>query len=181
MWFTETPWPPMVIFAVTAIFCGWMWWERRQSWWVVGAIGCVALTVGTWIFERSILTPGEQIEGHLHAMAEAFREGDRDELLSYISLRADRVRDYVDVGLFTVTEVEHLRITDTDVSLLAAGSRAKLHFRANGSFSIRGYGDAGHRATRWEMTWQQEGGLWKVIEIQRLDTITGAPIGLLHR
>jgi hypothetical protein len=34
-------------------------------------------------------------------------------------------------------------------------------------------GDVGHRASRWDLTWQKQGGDWRIIEIQRLDPISG--------
>jgi len=181
MWFTETPWPPMVLFAVMAIGCVWMWWERRRSWWLVGMAGCVALAIGTLVFERAIVTPGEQIEQHLLELSQAFQDHDEQTMLSFVSPRADKLRSQIRLGLAMVERVEQLRITDTSVTLLAEGSRAKLHFRANGSFELAGgFGNLGHKPTRWMMTWQQEGGVWKAIDVQRLDPITGDPVGLLE-
>jgi hypothetical protein len=180
MWFTETPWPPMVLFVVAAIGCAWMWGERRRSWWLVGMTGCVALAIGVLVFERSITTPAEQIQQHLMELASAFQDQDEAAMLSFVSPRAEKLRNQIRLGLATVSRVGHLRITDTNVTLLAEGSRAKLHFRANGTFELAGgFGDVGHRPTRWVMTWQQEGGIWKAIDVQRLNTITGEPIGML--
>jgi hypothetical protein len=181
MWFTETPWPPMLIFLVAAMSCGWMWAERRQRVWLVGAIACVALTAGVWAFERSVVTPREQIEQSILDLAQAFQERRQDDLLAYISPRADEVRAMALYGLALVSEVKHLRVTATDVTMLAAGSRARADFRVNGNVSIRGYGKLGHRPTRWDMTWQQEGGEWRIIDVQRIDPITGKPMDLDER
>jgi hypothetical protein len=179
MWFTENPWPPIVILVVAAIGCVWMWQDRRNSWWLTGAIACIALSGGVLVFERSTLTPREQIEQHILDMARAFQDRDEQKVLDFVSVQAGEVRSQVRLGFATVEEVENLRITDTSVTMLAPGSRAKLHFRANGTIRLRVFGDIGHHPTRWLMTWQQEGGQWKAIDIQRLNPITGEPIGLL--
>lgn len=179
MWLTENPWPPVVLLAVAAVGCLWMFQDRRQSWWMVGAIACIALAGGVLVFERSIVTPREQIEQHILEMARAVEDRNEQQVLDFISMRAQELRNQVRLGLLTVQKVENLRVTDTSVTMLAAGSRARLHFRANGSFTVRGFGDVGHQPTRWHLTWQQEGGLWKVIDIQRLNPITGEPMGLL--
>ena len=83
------------------------------------------------------------------------------------------------LGFATVTRVENLRISDMDVTLLADGSRAKSRFRANGTVEVTGFGNVGHKPSQWMLTWQQEGGLWKVVDVERLDTITGEPLNRL--
>jgi hypothetical protein len=145
----------------------------------VAAIASIALAGGVLVFERSIVTPREQIEQHIRDMAQAFQDREEEQVLDYVSLQAASLRNQVRVGFALVENVENLRITDTSVRMLAADSRARLHFRANGTFTVRGYGNLGHKPTRWQMTWQQEGGLWKIIDVQRLNVMTGEPIGLL--
>jgi hypothetical protein len=145
----------------------------------VGSIISIVLAGGVLVFERSIVTPREQIQQHILDMAQAFQDRREEQVLDYVSLQAEHLRNQVRLGFATVEEVENLRITDTSVTMLAADSRARLHFRANGTFRVRGYGDIGHKPTRWQMTWQQEGGLWKIIDVQRLNVMTGEPIGLL--
>lgn len=137
------------------------------------------MAAGVLVFERARVTPAERIQQHLLDMAQAFEDREQEQVLDYLSLQAEHLRNQVRLGFALVEKVENLRITDTSVTMLAAGSRARLHFRANGTITARGYGDIGHRPTRWQMTWQQEGGQWKVIDIQRLNPMTGEPIGLL--
>jgi hypothetical protein len=146
--------------------------------WLVAAIACIALTAATWVFERSVVTPREQLEQHLHDIVRAVEEMDQQEVLSYFSVRAEQ-RVFVQIGMGLLLEVGPIRLTDLDVILLAAGSRARTHFRANGRMRVKGAGDVGHQPTRWHFTWQQEGGQWKIIDVERLDPITGHPVQLL--
>ncbi len=106
-------------------------------------------------------------------MAAAFGQRDENGVLKHISPRQDELTQLVKWALATVTGVNNLRITDVSVEMLSQGSRARCHFRANGRFEVIGFGDIGHQATRWELTWQREGGAWKVIRIRRLNPITG--------
>jgi hypothetical protein len=145
----------------------------------VGAIVSIALAGGVLVFERSIVTHREQIQQHILDMAQAFQDGEEEQVLEFVSVQSEYLRNQVRLGFVLVEKVENLRITDTSVTMLAADSRARLHFRANGTFTVGGYGNVGHRPTRWQMTWQQEGGLWKIIDVQRLDVMTGKPIGML--
>ena len=178
MWFTETPWPPMLIFLVAAMACGWMWTQRRRRTWLVGAAVCAASIPAVWAFEKSVVTPREQIEQHILDLADAFKDRRKEDMLDRISPRAVDVRAMVAIGLATVSDVQSLKVTAVDIELLAAGSRARSDFRVNGALSVHGYGDVGYRATRWDLTWQQEAGEWKIIQVQRIDPITGAPMGL---
>lgn len=145
----------------------------------MGVIVSIVLAGGALVFERATVTPREQIQQHILDMAQAFEDREEEQVLDYVSVQAEHLRNQVRLGFATVEKVENLRITDTSVTMLAANSRARLHFRANGTFTVRGYGDIGHKPTRWQMTWQQEGGLWKIIDVQRLNPMTGEPIGLL--
>ncbi len=134
---------------------------------------CGAAIAGTYIAERLIISDRERIEATVFDMAAAFDHRDENGVLSRISPRQDELRQLVKWGFATVTDVDNLRITDVSAEMLSQGSRARCHFRANGRFEVIGFGDIGHQATRWELTWQREGGEWKIIRIRRLDPITG--------
>ncbi len=134
---------------------------------------CAAAIAGTYVAEQFIISDRERIEASVFDMAAAFEQRDENGVLSNISQRQDELKQLVKWGFATVTDVDGLRITDVSVELFSQGSRARSHFRANGRFHVVGFGDIGHQATRWELTWRREGGEWKIIAIRRLDPITG--------
>jgi hypothetical protein len=109
-------------------------------------------------------------------MAAAFEARDAQGLLSHISAREASLQALVSGAFKLITHVEGLHITDVSVDVLAAGSRARSHLRANGRFTAAGYGDIGHQPTRWELTWQKEAGDWKLIKVTRLNPISGEAI-----
>jgi hypothetical protein len=52
------------------------------------------------------------------------------------------------------------------VQMSSAESRATTTFRASATVNYDGHEQ--HGATRWELTWQREGGDWKITRIRRL-------------
>ncbi len=79
-----------------------------------------------------------------------------------------------------------VHVTDVQVKLLAEGTRASSHFRVNGTMSLKGHGDVGHRPLRFRALWQQEPGpegktVWRMLEIEDLDPITGNTLNRFNR
>lgn len=171
MWFTETAIPPIAICSVIAVVLFIQWYLRRQSKYLVGLAITLAIMVGSYLIEISVVTPRERVEADLYGLANAFQNKQADATMDYISPRALPLRTLVLLALNTVTIDGELRITDVETEMLADNSLAKTHFRANGAATYRGI--SGRAPTRWELTWQQIGGEWKVTEARRLNPITG--------
>lgn len=106
-------------------------------------------------------------------MADAFVRRDEDAVLRHIAPREKELQELVKWGLATVTDVDNLHITDVSTDLSAGETRARSHFRANGRFHVTMYGDVGHKATRWEFTWERQPDGWRIIDIRRLNVMTG--------
>jgi len=176
MWFTETPWPPIIILSVLAITSASYWLQRGRLRFLVATLFFAAGIVGTYVAERLIITDGERIEAAVFDMADAFDRRDEAGVLRYISPREQKLKELVEWGFTTVTDVDNLNITDVSVDLTSAGQRARSHLRANGRFHVAAYGDVGHKATRWELTWQREGADWRIIDLRRLNVMTGEEI-----
>ncbi|QDT47868.1 hypothetical protein Pan258_19070 [Symmachiella dynata] len=175
MWFTDNPWPPIVLFACLAVVFFAIWTSKRRNILLVAAAAMLVLGGATYVLEKSIVTDEELVERELLQMTDAFHQHDIDGTLEFISVQAEPIRGYVRQAGDLLTEIHTLRITDVDVELLAEGSRAKTHFRANGEATAIAVGR--HRfSTRWELTWQREGETWKVIDVERLDPISGETI-----
>lgn len=171
MWFTETAIPPIAICSVIATVLFIQWYLRRQSKYLVGMAIALVMLGGSYLIEISIVTPRERVEADLYALADAFQYKDVDTTMGYISKGAAPLRTLVMLALNTVTIDGDLRITDVETEMLADDSIAKTHFRANGAATFKGI--SGRAPTRWELTWQQIGGEWKVTEARRLNPITG--------
>ncbi len=178
MWFSDNPWPPMTIFALAAVvFFAMGLSQSRKSYLVIAFLLSVAC-VGTFFVEQWIITDEELVEAQVYELTDAFYQLDIDGALELFSQGAKNERALVQqMGSF-IEQFNSLRITDTDVELLANDSRAKTHFRANGELTAHAGGK--HRfSSRWELIWQKEGGEWKVIKVQRLHPITGEHISSL--
>jgi hypothetical protein len=171
MWFTETAIPPIAICSVIAVILFIQWYLKRQSKYLVGMALALVMMVGSYLIEMSIITPRERVEADLYGLANAFQNKQVDATMEYISPRAIPLRTLVMLALNTVTIDGELRITDVQTEMLADNSLAKTHFRANGAATYKGI--SGRSPTRWELTWQKMGDVWKVTEARRLNPITG--------
>lgn len=178
MWFTDNPWPPIILFACLAVVFFAIWTSQRRKSILVAAVAMLVLGGGTFLLEKWIVTDEEVVEAQMFGLINAFRDHDIPGTLDYFSVQAEPFRGYVQQAGELVGEFHKLRITDVDVELLADKSRAKTHFRANGDATFKLVG-RNRFSTRWEVTWQQEAGRWKVIDVQRLDPIKGQPISPL--
>jgi len=181
MWFTENPWPVVVIcLIVTAIFAARAIQTGLGRNWLLVGLG-VLLAVGTYLAEQSIVTPAEEVELRVHEAIDHCIEGDVNSVLGMISEGQPGMRVLAMAGLSMADIHDDMRITDLNVRMTAQNSRAISHFRANGTISAGGVSMTGHATTRWEVTWQQENGEWKIVDITRLHPINGEPMEVLRR
>jgi ketosteroid isomerase-like protein len=166
-WFTENPWPPIFILGLVVCVLVAVWSSQKRGIWLVGVLAAVALAVGIFFIERSIVTERERIEQKVLELTDAFQKRDHDRTLSFISAQEPELRQMAESALETFTLENDLDVKDFDVRLFGEGTGAVSRFRANGTGS--GFGYSGHFASRWDVTWQKEGGDWKIIAVQRLN------------
>ncbi|HLQ46903.1 MAG TPA: hypothetical protein VK137_19310, partial [Planctomycetaceae bacterium] len=106
MWFTETPWPPIIILCVIGVllFLGWL--SQRRTGYLAGVALCVALSGFVWVLERQIVTEREQVEQRLLDFAATFQReslqrgpvnlllgGPEPQTFAFISASAKEVKD----------------------------------------------------------------------------------------
>lgn len=174
MWFTETPWPPIVACTIAAaIFLG-LWMTQGRGVHLAAVLGILAVAGGIYFVEKSVVTETERVEAAVLELADAVERDNVDDALGKISANATAERALVTTGLRLIDVDGNLRISDMQVNLLGENSRAQTHFRANGN--IRYEGQSQHTPTRWLLTWQREAGDWKVIRIERLSPTGGSPL-----
>lgn len=162
-----------------AIVCVLQWYSSRKSTpLILGAL--LLLAAGACLlWDEFVETPAEKVTKYVYDLAHAFQKEDADKTLSYISPRC-RSRVSIGMAVGKVKVKDDLRISDVHVRFREANSVAITHFRANASVSAQmaGFtGDFGYQPSRWELEWQKEAGDWKVIEVKRLNPITGKEVG----
>lgn len=176
MWFTETAWPPIVILAIGAAVLLSLWSSSRRILHLLGAVSLLICCGVVYVVEQQIVTERERVEEAIYGVADAFEAADTGATLDFFSPRALVLRlkvEYV-MSVLEVRVQDELRITDISIEMFNEDTRARSHFRANGRIFVgQGGGDVGHYPTRWNVTWQKEGGEWKIIAVERLDPITG--------
>jgi hypothetical protein len=175
MWFTEDPWPPVLILAVLALVFGLAWHANQRPRHLLLAIGCAGLGLVVLIVEEMIVTEAEEVEAQVYALAEAVTREDYEKVLDFLSAEAGPLRAEVGSVIQDVEVEDNLRITDLRVSHKSGSDTAESHFRANGSVTWR-KSFTSNVTTRWNLTWRKAEGAWKIIQIERLDPIKGEVI-----
>ncbi len=189
MWFTETPWPPIVGLVVIGVllFLGWL--SQRKNIFLAGVLLCLALCGIVFVIERQIVTERERVEQTLRDFAVTFQKdslkqglvnmlipGPEPESLTYISASATSTRGLAVAALNFVDLPEPVRVSDVRTTMSNNDSRAVTQFRASATVKVSGYSEAVHQPTRWELTWQREKGDWKILRATRLNFMTGEPL-----
>ena len=187
MWFTETPWPPILILCVFGVllFLGWV--SQRKTGYLAGVALCLALCGLVFVVEQQIVTETERVEQRLLDFTAAFQRdsmqrgllnaviGGGPELESLKFLQGDEVRRLATHALDLVDIQDDVRISDIRTKMSNKDSRAITQFRASASVSVSGYG-ASRQPSRWELTWGKEDGEWKVLRATRLNFMSGQPM-----
>ena len=187
MWFTETPWPPILIFCVFGVllFLGWV--SQRKTGYLAGVALCLALCGLVFVVEQQIVTETERVEQRLLDFTAAFQRdslqrgllnaviGGGPELESLKFLQGDEVRRLATHALDLVDIQDDVRISDIRTKMSNKDSRAITQFRASASVTVSGYG-AVRQPSRWELTWGKEDGEWKVLRATRLNFMSGQPM-----
>lgn len=177
MWFTENPWPPVLICVVLSVAALATWVSRRQTQWL--ALGSLALLLaaGIWWLERRIVTDREQVEQLVVTLVDEFQRKDREAVLSHFSPQAPEWSLLVGKALDLV-EIKDVKVRDLSVRMTSNNAQAVSHFRANGTVIFAGNA-SGYQPSRWELTWRRERGEWKIIDVVRLNPLRDEPLGVL--
>ena len=187
MWFTETPWPPILILSVIGVllFLGWV--SQRKTGYLAGVALCVALCGFVIVLEQQIVTETERVEQRLLDFTAAFQRdslqrglinamlGGGPELESLKFIQGDEVRRLATQAIDLVDIQDDVRISDIRTRMTNKDSRAITQFRASASVMVGGY-NAVRQPSRWELTWGKEDGEWKVLRATRLNFLSGQPL-----
>jgi hypothetical protein len=182
MWFTEDAWSPIVVLAVATIisFIAWYSTQRPRYLAVVGILIFAALM--SYFVEQVIVTDSEKVEAELTdlidtfiAESQAISKLDQAQVIQcerFFSEQNTIDKARVRAALVVVRVENDTRITDVQIRLTNENTRATTHFRANGTVATSTAG-GGHFASRWKMTWQKEGGEWKITRTRMLNPMSG--------
>jgi hypothetical protein len=183
MWFTDTPWPPILICVVIGVILFLVWSSNKSGMLLLGAAGMIVVAGMIFVVEQLIITEAERVEANVYALAAAVEADDVERTLSFFSKRAGSGRSKIAIAMSLYDISDDMRITDLQVEITAANSIGISRFRANGTVTGKGSGIGGHGATRWRLTWNREGeeDEWKITEVQRLHHIRDELIELLDR
>jgi hypothetical protein len=179
MWFTEDPWPPMLLCGIGILIGVGMWANSRRVLHLGIAIFALFCAGVIFAVEQAIITPAEQIEQQVVQLCDQFRRKD-PQTLDHFSATAPELKTLAQQGMEMVTVGNDLSITDFQTKITNQGSRADCHFRANATISLNTFGNAGRQPARIVLTWAKEGTDWKIIGVKRLNPVNGQEMGVLN-
>jgi hypothetical protein len=180
-WFTENPWPPIFILGIAASIMLVVWTSQKRALWLAGALTAVIAAIAVFVVERSIVTEGERVEKKVLELVAAFVRADREAVLSHFSVQAPELREMALRGMELVEFPSGIDVRDMRVRMTNENSRAVARFRANGVVSVRALSARQSMASLWDVTWQKEGGEWKIIEVVRLHPIKEEKMPILDQ
>lgn len=168
MWFTENPWPPMLLCGAGALVALGFWASSKRAIPLLVSCACLIGAGIVYLIEQAILTPAEQVESQLIELVEQFRRKD-PAALGHFSRRAEDLRHLCQRAMDIVEVEDDLQLSDIHTRLTNENSRAVTHFRAKGTVSIPSLMVARtYQPLRFELTWIREGETWRIFAIRRL-------------
>jgi len=174
-WFTENPWPLLLILAGTAVVALISGAPKGRS----VAVVCLLATAGLYVLETAVVTPGEEVEAQLQTMLDAYRDRDPDAINLCIADESPKLRETAVQGLEMVTLTKDFHIRDLEVTVRDDGQTADAQLRANGTLKLNHSDMVSRVSTRWQTVWKHIGTEWKLVEVRRLDPVNGQEMGIL--
>lgn len=177
----ENPWPAVILALVFAI----LFLLRGSStglmkhWLIAGFFLLIAGSV--YLYELSVITPAEEVELQVQQLLQNCIDNNREQVVEAISNGQLGLKAMAMAGLSLADIHDDFHLSDLSVAMAGENSRAVSHFRGNGTVSVSSLSQSSHVATRWELTWQKENDAWRIINIRRLDPITGEEMQVLKR
>jgi len=180
MWFTEDAWPPIILFIMIGLALAFVAHSQQKPRLYVAAIFMGILCGMTFFIEQSVVTEREKIEASIYDLARAFQENDQAGTLNHFSPQNIDLQNLVNRALELVDIEDDYRITDLDIETSADNTLARSHFRVNVTASVLGIASDVRQPTRWNLEWRKEDDKWRIVEVHRLDPISGAEMGALQ-
>ena len=181
MWFAEDAFSPAVLLAAAAIGIfaasrSEALASKRSTLHYIALVLAIAI-LALFPIERWLVTSRERVKDRLHAVADAARNNDVDRLLTFIASNSEDVQKTAHEGMDRVRIGDDLTVSDVDVQMHDQDTRAVTRFLAKATVHVDSMGSARH-PTRWELTWRESSGEWKIVEVKRLSFINGEEIGI---
>ncbi len=180
MWFTEDPWPPVLLCGLVALIGLGLWASSKRAIHLGLVALCALATIGFVLLEQSIVTENEQFEQQVRTLCDQFRRKDV-ALLDQFSAQNPELKAMAGTALAMVTVEDDLSVTDFQTRVTNQGSRATCHFRVNATISLTMLGKVGRQPARFLLVFAREGDAWKIIEVKRLNPVNGKEMGVLDQ
>src|SRR4051812_22021397 len=116
VWFTENPWPPMLVAGLAALVCFGLWNTERRNLYFFMMLAFLGMTGGIYAVERAIVTEGERLQYSVVEMCDHFRRKD-PETLDYFSDSAPEWKSVCRTAMNMVDVKDDLRLTAFETTI----------------------------------------------------------------
>lgn len=157
-----------------------LWSSNRRGLHLVLAAVFALLAGGIYFAERAIVTEGERLQQRVAQLCEDFRKKN-PRTGDYVSNTRPDLKLAIETAMAMVTIQSDFRLSDFQTKLTNENSRGTVHFRANATIGVQGFGDVGYQPFRVILTFQRENGEWKIIDVERLNPLNGKKMGTLDQ
>ncbi len=178
MWFVEDALTPAALLGAAGVFVVLSGWSAGRGGITAMGFGLLLLGLSAFGIDTLVVTERERLEMRLNDLCDDFRHK-RERTLDYFG--TDTLKVMATAAMKLVTIEDPPRITDVQTTFTNQGSRAQMHFRANATISVEGYGNVGYQPSRFRLTWAREPAGWKIIGVTRLHPIQDKELGVLDR
>lgn len=164
-WMLEDPWPALVVGGIATAVLVVAALRTGRGLLLAGAAAALAITGLCWLAERLVVTPREEVEGTIYAMAAALEANSADGLAPHISSTRPQLISAVRAELrrFTVREARVASSLDIVVRDEQPPATARATFF--GLVRLKdGRGELVHEtfADRVSVDFRQEEGRWRM-------------------
>ncbi|MFO1019522.1 MAG: hypothetical protein U0903_02300 [Planctomycetales bacterium] len=180
MWWQENPWPVACVGFGLALVFAIVWTRSMRRGWLLAVAGALLIACGAFALDEMTVTGREKMEQEVRELCFAFQRNELVQAQSYISDQAPEWKGRMKEAMDLVQVDTDLTVRDINAEFIGEGT-AKTKFRANATVKIRRGESLGRQPSMWELTWQKEKEVWKIIKVVRLDPINGKrELGLLE-
>lgn len=174
MWLIENPWPVVAICVVAALGTVFQWSRNKQGKYLLAAFGCLLLTGMTFLIDEAVVTEPERIALHVRELCFSFQREKTEEARAFFSNSAPELRQLVEQASRMVRVGKDLIVSDIEVKTVGTPPHYTSRFRAKGTVFLKSGASEenyGFQHSQWELLWKQEGGVWRIVKLTRLNPL----------
>lgn len=163
-WFTEDPLPLLYLGLIVLAMLLVVFFRTGRAVALLAMLVMATFVGGAFLIDSLVVTEKERVENVIFATAQAIKDGDTEQALSYISPENKALRSNVSrvIKSFIITEVKVTDGPETVINMLTAVPTARSVFVARGKGGVEGF--QGVQIYKIEVKLRRIDGQWLITE-----------------